>query len=410
MRNRWWTRRDDEGFTLVEVIVALTLLAIVASAALVFFVRGSSGIAAMQRKQSAVALANQATDFARSVKPADLVKGRDAVTVQTRWAASSAPDRAVSYPASASDATTSSTPQVPYTATQRVSNQDYTVGTLVGVCYRKRSDLTNSGCSLVAGSPTTAPTTTPTGLVKMYRVIVEVSWNTRGQASGCSNGVCVYRVSTLVDPTADPTWTVRTKPLPNSSPRVIYAQVNENRAVDLGLISQASNVDDDSRFTIVSKAVDQGQLYVDGRAYNQQDNNRGKVLTYTPQQNVLGIWSLTYYLTNSDGQTSSQTTLTLRIIPVAVNDTGTVTRNQQGTVNFGQNDKPMNFGGTVQYTAGSLQKTSGSCTAGTPDGNGNVVITGGGTAEKCVFSYTISGTGSNSSLVSDPATITVTVQ
>lgn len=407
MRNRWWSRRDDEGFTLVEVIVALTLLAVVASAALVFFVRGTSGVAALQRKQSAVALANQATDLARSVVPNDLVKGRSTTGVLAQWAASSVPDEAISYPAG--DPVATGTPLLPYAVTQRVSNQTYTVNTLVGICYRTRADVTGSGCTLAPGSPTAVPVATPSGLVKMYRVMVEVTWNAKGQASGCTDGLCTYRVSTLVDPTVDPTWNVKAAPIPNSTPRSVDAQVGENKAVDLTVVSAASNVDDDTRFVVVSTNVGQGQLSVDGTAFNQQDRNRGAVLTYTPQQNVLGTWSLTYYLINGDGQTSSQSTLTLRVVPVAVGDTATVARGGAVVVAFGQNDKPAVGGGAVQLTPGSLTRTAGTCTAGAPTANGTVTVTGGTAAGPCTFSYTTQGTGANTALVSGTATITVTV-
>ena len=55
-------RGSESGLTLIEVVVALTLLGVVAAAALTFFVRGMQSTSHLQRTQAAVAVASQAME------------------------------------------------------------------------------------------------------------------------------------------------------------------------------------------------------------------------------------------------------------------------------------------------------------------------------------------------------------
>ncbi|WP_432533519.1 PulJ/GspJ family protein [Kineococcus arenarius] len=404
-------RRGDDGFTLVEVIVALALLAIVATATLTFFVRGTSATSALQRKQSGIAVANTALDLARSVAPAKLVSGRSAAAVNAQWAASTAPDLSLTWPLDDGASPTATVQTVPTTTTTKVSGQEYTTSTLIGVCYRLRAQGTTTGSTSPCGKPAgSSATVIPSGYVKVYRVIAEVTWKTTGQVSGCTAGVCVYRASTLIDANTDTRWNVAAAPIPNTTPRIVEAQTGTTTAVDLEVLELASNVNADSKFVITSTSgVTQGQLQVDGSAYSAASKYSGSILTYTPQANVVGTHTLRYYLLNGDGQTSDEVTLTINVVPVAVADSATVSRSKTSTrqVNFGSNDKPSNFGGTVRVK--DLSLTSGSCSNVSTDTNGNVRFLASSTGT-CVFTYQLQGnTTATSALVSDATTITVKV-
>ena len=97
--------RDEGGFTLVEVVVALFLLGIVAAAGLTFFFRGMQNTSHLQRSQTAVAVANEAMEKVRSVTPritdtvtstSGLLIGRTQTAVQAAWATAAASDTAQS--------------------------------------------------------------------------------------------------------------------------------------------------------------------------------------------------------------------------------------------------------------------------------------------------------------------------
>ena len=82
----------DAGFTLIEVIVALALIAIVAAASLTFFVHGTRTITTQQRQQTAVAIANEAMEDAYSRVATSaangvsgLVVGRTQTEATTAW-------------------------------------------------------------------------------------------------------------------------------------------------------------------------------------------------------------------------------------------------------------------------------------------------------------------------------------
>src|SRR4051794_23325323 len=136
--------RDDQGFTLIEVVVAIVLLTMVSVAMLALFVRAMKGTAGLDRKQAAVAVAGQAIELARSVSavqdpsvPSKLISGRTSTAVDSQWTAASA---AAAWDSSqtdkASDASGATTPVVPLTSTSTVASVTYTAYTLVGTCWR----------------------------------------------------------------------------------------------------------------------------------------------------------------------------------------------------------------------------------------------------------------------------------
>ncbi|NAZ81701.1 prepilin-type N-terminal cleavage/methylation domain-containing protein [Kineococcus sp. R8] len=412
MRNRWRPAGDDEGFTLVEVIVALALLALVAAATLTFFIRGASSATGLQRQQAAVGVATQHLELARSVSPANLLKGRYAAAVDAQWGASTAPDLALTWRASTGPAPTAPAvpvaQAVPLAGSATVSNQLYSTSTLIGHCYRDRAaaGAASAPCTRAGGS---AAGVADPGYVKLYRVVVEVTWRTAGRGAGCAAGVCTYRASTLVDPTTDQRWIVSSPPVGSLTPRRVPAQsAAAPVAVDLQIVTAGRNVSDGTRFTIQSSGVSRGKLLVDGVAYDAAKGVRsGKKLTYTPLANDVGSYSLTYTLRNPDGQASEVTTLTIAVVPNVLADAGSVAAGAKGTLDFGANDVPATYGDKVVVR--SFSQASGACSATSWTANGTLTFTAGA-AGKCTWKYQARGnTTATSGLTSDETTITVTV-
>ncbi|WP_084103663.1 prepilin-type N-terminal cleavage/methylation domain-containing protein [Demequina sp. NBRC 110056] len=188
----------DAGFTLVEVMAALFILSLVSLAFLALFLSGVSKTSDLQRQQAAVGIANSAMDSVRSVAggavnatgTAGIVKGRSYSAVQTVWDAADPADTVDMNPVSDPDPGLEQ--WVPVRDTAFVDGQEYTIDTLIGSCYRLRAASTISQ-DCVKANPG------GTNYIQMYRVRVVVSWDT-------GSGEQSYRLTSLVDPSGDPTW------------------------------------------------------------------------------------------------------------------------------------------------------------------------------------------------------------
>src|SRR4051812_34312161 len=75
----------DAGFTLVELIVAITIVTIVASAGSTFFVSSLSAVRVQGAAQTAAQVADDAMGVVRRMSPAALLVGRDQTSVDTQW-------------------------------------------------------------------------------------------------------------------------------------------------------------------------------------------------------------------------------------------------------------------------------------------------------------------------------------
>ena len=205
------TNASDRGFTLVEVIIAISILGILATSAVIFAVQAMNTSAAQQQRQVAVAIAMESMEGINArVAATDpvtgasyLVRGRHGTAVSAAWAAYGAvPGIADSYPYADPSATASSTPDLPITSTVNRNGAVYTVTLLIGQCCQP---LAGGTCAKAPGYASTPPSTTPAGSAEpMMRVVTVVEW-TAGDA--CSTvSPCQYWTVSLVDGTPDQEW------------------------------------------------------------------------------------------------------------------------------------------------------------------------------------------------------------
>lgn len=181
---------------MVEMMVALVVIAIVASASVLFFVNNIRSINNQRQHQEAVYLANQQIETVQALPISKLVKGRTQADVQAQFASAAARamslssqddvSNAANYDSSAS---TSGAEVVAYTNIPVVNKVPYTVQTFVGVCWY--------AATIGVCGPTSTSSTN-----KEYRVSIYETWSSPGP---CQNS-CEYTTSTLIDPTADPTF------------------------------------------------------------------------------------------------------------------------------------------------------------------------------------------------------------
>jgi type II secretory pathway pseudopilin PulG len=185
-------RGDDcgnEGFSLVEVVIAMTLLFIIVLAMGAAFAGSFFASTAGRDRQVAVTMADTALDQARALNPTALLQGRLSTAVNTQW--STAPAAVDLSETNKASSTGTSNPLPTTPQAQTIDNQTYYVSWYVGTCYQP-----TAGGNCVQSS-TGAP-------IQLYRVIVDVGWTASG---GCASG-CNYVTSTLIDAATDPYFNV----------------------------------------------------------------------------------------------------------------------------------------------------------------------------------------------------------
>jgi prepilin-type N-terminal cleavage/methylation domain-containing protein len=205
---------SDDGFTLIEVIVALTLLLFIMSSSVVFFVRSLQTSALQSQRSTATALGTQQLELARNVTPTDLLCGRTQTNVNAQWTAG----LASTSPALVAELATTATAQdwsgnhfacgvTSWPAgtealssalnTVTIGKTAYSYRIFVGDCW-----VVGSTCSAGSGAAYTGVNATK----YLYRVIVAVQWTATAGLS-CSTGrTCYFIDETLRDWHSDPTY------------------------------------------------------------------------------------------------------------------------------------------------------------------------------------------------------------
>ncbi|MBV9872429.1 MAG: prepilin-type N-terminal cleavage/methylation domain-containing protein [Frankiaceae bacterium] len=214
----------DSGFSMIEIVMALLIIAIVTTGALAFFINNLRSVNGQTQRQQAVNLANQQLETVQSLPVASLVTGRTQSAVNALYATAAATRLRISSQDDVSsssnyDASGVTVPTVPTSFNKIVGGQTYTVYTFIDACYF----AVDSGlCGPTSGSATT----------QEYRVSVDVAWTSTGN---CTTG-CDYSTSTLIDPSTNPTFNTNI-----SAPAGNYDQVGSDSSPGINPKVNADN-------------------------------------------------------------------------------------------------------------------------------------------------------------------------
>ena len=191
----------DDGFVLLESVVAISLITVIMTAMATFFVGALDETNVQRSRQVAAQIANSGVEAIRGLPPSDLLTGHDATSVTTQYAAapsSVSPWLASMTPATSTTATagagaTAAIPTV--SVTQTVNNVAYGLQSYLGTC----GVINASGDCTIAGQAT--------GTVYL-RAVVAVAWRDKV----CPSSLCTYVTATLVDQDDDPTFNLNQTP------------------------------------------------------------------------------------------------------------------------------------------------------------------------------------------------------
>lgn len=187
-------RRDDDGLSLVEVIVALFIVAVVMTTSALFFINGLKNSSLQVQRQTAVTLANQALEAVQAVKPSSLLKGRTANDVAALGTlpagdlATGNVDTAVAPAAVAQDGPADDVVAA-NPAPTTVAGMQYQIKTFIDLCYVNTAADGKDTCTTAA---------TPRSV---FRATVNVAWTPKNVS--CPGG-CRYSASVLIDRQGDP--------------------------------------------------------------------------------------------------------------------------------------------------------------------------------------------------------------
>lgn len=245
--------QGDDGLSLLEVIVALMIIAVVMASAAGFFLNSLKTTGGASQRQSAVTLVNQELESIRAVPAAVLVTGRtnsgsgsNSIVPLFTWTGAAAlttyDDLSNSQPGAYNydkTANASTVPSVPPITTQTLNNKTYTLHNFIDPCWLAVGTAQTADTSkLSCGATYSSVTGTTTSM--MFRVTVAATW-TGGPATNCTQG-CSYSASSLVDPNSDPTFKSNiSKPtITGISPSSVAAMTTTNIVVSgAGFVSGA---------------------------------------------------------------------------------------------------------------------------------------------------------------------------
>jgi prepilin-type N-terminal cleavage/methylation domain-containing protein len=181
-------RQADDGFTMIELIVAMLIIGIVMAAFSTFFITTVSATSRQSFSQAATQLGDDAIEQARAIKGSSLLTGRDKTSSDTEWThpvtgvATYLSDMQEAYSTAATAGSGATAPLPTTYSTDTVDGTVYNQYWYVGTCWQPSS-----------GGACVATDATGSG-VAFYRVVIAVTWPDHR----CSGSICSYVATTLI--------------------------------------------------------------------------------------------------------------------------------------------------------------------------------------------------------------------
>jgi prepilin-type N-terminal cleavage/methylation domain-containing protein len=173
-------RHNDDGFTLVEVLIALAVVGIVMGAVTTFFSKTMSATNQQRGRQVATQLADDAAEQVRALTGSSLAVGRTQGNAEPAEIVPGVAAYLTDLQQWNDAAGTPVLPVVPVTV--RVNGVSYVQHWYLGKCWRSKA--ADGNCTAVTGP----------GLVEYFRVVVAVTWPDKM----CTANTCSYVSATLV--------------------------------------------------------------------------------------------------------------------------------------------------------------------------------------------------------------------
>ncbi|SDT78477.1 Ig domain-containing protein [Actinoplanes derwentensis] len=204
-------REKDEGFSIVELIMAMAVLSIAMAGFGAFFINGTKTVDQQRDQRQAAQLASTAIEQVRALQATALMKDRGKTAVQEQWdealTKSLFKDRlkpyldsmAIGYDENATGG--ADAPISTSTMTQTINGTDFKQTIFVGTCevYYAWTE------QCVDPATATRVPADETQKLKYYRVVVLESWSQQG----CAGDQCGYLASTLVSRVAEPQFDIK---------------------------------------------------------------------------------------------------------------------------------------------------------------------------------------------------------
>lgn len=193
---------EDEGFVLLESLVAIALIAVVMAGFTTFFVNSVASTTQQRATQAATQIANSTVDAIRAIPSSDPLNGRDAVSVLNQFNAASS---AVSPWLSASTQQAVDKLATPGAGASAALPTSAVLQTVSNVVYSVNTYLSYCAFPIGTTSATCVPASVPTGYL---RAVVAVTW----AGSRCPPTLCAYVTSTLLSTFDDPLFNLNQSP------------------------------------------------------------------------------------------------------------------------------------------------------------------------------------------------------
>ncbi|WP_436527278.1 putative Ig domain-containing protein [Actinoplanes sp. HUAS TT8] len=231
----------DEGFSLVEILVALAIISTTLLASTPFFIASLNNVNAQRGRQAAIEVANTAIEQVRGLQGSALLSGRNKKATQAQFDA--APTSVQSYlatmaveaDATISDETTAlgADAAIP-TSPQSLSVEGVTVtqNIYVGACEIYLTKTSTGECVYpLADADKPADSTK---ILRFFRAVVLETWPDKACNTSSGLRVCEYITSTLVARAPEPNFDFH-----RAAPKVLTTVINFYKDVEFSFQLEA---------------------------------------------------------------------------------------------------------------------------------------------------------------------------